>query len=136
MFVLPNRDPALLERHEEDMFESVVRTLTSELKESIVAHGVRSIEYTTYQDDAGRRVAFGFHPVGKPQVPIDEFERVLAMRFVQILWEKFEKRCLPVGMDPDDDEFRPWSDGTPDYVLGREDRPEPGADALPEGLAR
>ena len=136
MFILPNRDPAILQPRDEEILEEVVGRITSELKESVIAQGLKSIEYTTYHDGDDRRVMFVFHAVGKPQAPMAEFERVLAMRFTQILWEGFGKRCLPVGFAPEDDKFRPWTDGEPDYLLGREDKPRSGApDALPEGLA-
>ena len=135
MFVFPNRDPAQLDRSEEEMLEAVVHEMTSELKESLVAKGVTSIEYRGYSVEGGDRVAFEFYPLGKPQIPIGEFERVLAMRFVQVLWESHGKRCLPLPAESGDDKFIPWKDGEPEYVLTREERPEPAAQALPEGLS-
>ncbi len=133
MLVMPNRDPAVLEPEDEEMLEQVVAAISQELGQSVIARGVNSIDYRTYCDAEDRPCMFEFTPRGRPQVPIQEFERVLAMRFVQIMWETRQKRCLALGLDPKDDRFRPWPDGAPDYILGLQDNPD-AVQALPDGL--
>jgi len=135
MFVMANRDPAFMKPGEEEILESVVRDMSAELGESVVARGVRSLEYSVYHDEQGRHVMFEFHNVGAPQVSVKEFERVLAMRFVQVLWEKYRKRCLPVGLPQEDLKFVTWPEGPIDFVLGREGKSE-REDALPPGLSQ
>ena len=134
MIVIRNSESPALTAEEEQMFESVVRDISADLAESVVARGVKSLDYLTYSDEQGRRVAFEFRPAGVPQVPLAEFQRVLSMRFVQILWERYGKRCLPVGLEKKDESFTPWQGGQPDYVLAQQ--PTDGeSGALPPGLA-
>ena len=73
MIVIPNSDDPEITPEEEQVFESVVDALTAELSKSIIARGVRSIEFTTYENESGRKVMFEFRPVGVPQVNPDEF---------------------------------------------------------------
>jgi len=133
MFVIPNSETPSLTSEEEGMFESVVQVISSELSESVVARGVTSIDYVTYSNANGDRIAFEFKTAGMPQVRLEEFQRVLAMRFVQILWERHGKRCLPVGIESKDEKFAPWPDGRPDYIVARQPT-EAEAGVLPPGL--
>ena len=134
MLVVPNRDPALLEPQEEETLEAVIHAISAELGDSVVARGVKRLDYRIYHDDQDRPAMFEFFPVGTPQIPMDEFERVLVMRFVQVLWEAHERRCLPLALTEKDRKFLPWRDGTVDFVIGGE-RTESQEQALPLGLS-
>jgi len=134
MFVIPNSEDPGLAPEEESAFEAVISAISAELAESVIARGVRSIDFLTYTNDAGEHVVFEFRPAGTPQVPIDEFERVLAMRFVQILWEQHGKRCLPVGLAKGDRKFVPWPEGRPDYILAKRMADGEDVEPLPPGL--
>lgn len=136
MVIIPNSDDPRITDEEESLLESVVHEISAELGESVVARGVRSIEFTTYQNDDGRKVMFEFRPIGTPQVDPGEFQRVLAMRFVQLLWERHGKRCLAMGVDPDDQKFSPWPEGDVDYVLATQPASRAAPDILPTGLTR
>lgn len=134
MFVVPNRDPALLKPEEVQTLEAVIHAISAELGESVVARGIKRLDYRVYDDDQGRSVMLEFYAVGAPQIPMDEFERVLAMRFVQVLWETHELRCLPLGLAEKDRKFLPWADGPVDFVIGGE-RTDSQEQALPLGLS-
>jgi hypothetical protein len=133
VYVIPNSDDPHLSEGDEEAFEATVREISRELGESVMARGVTSIEYTTYTDAEGRRAFFEFRTVGSPKGAEADFQRVLAMRFVQVLWERHGRRCLPVGLSSEDERFMPWSGGRPDFILAR--KLADGMDALPPGLA-